>query len=403
LAFKEIYEPEQILRPDIENPMILKLSHRQRLTPLDYDRNVFHLEFDSLPNQQLKYEIGDALAVYPKNPANLVELLLLRFPNIDKDRIVKLLNEEDSTISYYRTGWQVLTQHLDLFGKPNKLFYKNVANYAIDNNEKQHLLKLSEKEGEEEYKFNLANSVSYFDIFNQYKSIQLDVSDLIQLIPTIEPRHYSISSSNKVHPNQVHLLVVTVHWDTPYGLRNGLATHYLDQLQINEELTVAIKPSVMKLPPNDDQPIIMAGLGTGMAPFRAFIEERYHLQKLGHNVGPMALYFGSRYRQQEYLYGDELDDYHQQELLKYLRLAFSRDQKEKVYIQNLMQQDKQYLNEWIMEKKAHFYLCGPTWPELDVRNAVKEAICLTKGYDSKKALELIEELKEEERYVLELY
>jgi len=107
--------------------------------------------------------------------------------------------------------------------------------------------------------------------------------------------------------------VVAVDWIAPKSnkRRFGQCTRYLVGLKPNDVVTVSVKPSVMKLPPLDSSPVVMAGLGTGMAPFRAFIQERAVRKREGHAVGPMILYFGSRHRSEEYLYGEELEAYHQ--------------------------------------------------------------------------------------------
>ena len=155
----------------------------------------------------------------------------------------------------------------------------------------------------------------------------------MELIPAIKPRHYSISSSMKMCPDSVHLLVVLVDWQTPKGrTRYGQCTRYMAGLDPADDvyLTVDIKPSAMHLPPNPSQPIIMAGLGTGMAPFRAFVQEREWQRQQGMEVGPVMLYFGSRHRHEEYLYGEFLDEMYEEKLITHLGLAFSRDQKEKV-------------------------------------------------------------------------
>lgn len=162
----------------------------------------------------------------------------------------------------------------------------------------------------------------------------------------------------------------------------------------------------MKLPPSDKQPIIMAGLGTGAAPFRAFMQHRAWQRSQGIEVGPLLYYFGSRYRSQEYLYGEEIEAYIASGIISHAGLAFSRDGKDKVYIQHKMMADKKLLADLMSGKgdeAAYFYLCGPTWPVPDVYEALVGSLVEEKGMERKRAEEFIEELKEEERYVLEVY
>jgi len=165
---------------------------------------------------------------------------------------------------------------------------------------------------------------------------------------------------------------------------------------------------ILQLPPSDLQPIVMAGLGTGAAPFRAFIQHRSLLKSQGVPVGPMVYYFGSRHRSQEYLYGEEIEAYIKDGILTHVGLAFSRDTNSKVYIQHKMRQDAQFLAGLIdgagggPETNGAFYLCGPTWPVPDVHEALVDALAKHAGKTAETASQYIEKLKEEERYVLEV-
>lgn len=273
----------------------------------------------------------------------------------------------------------------------------------------------------------------YADVLvHLYPSARVPLPVLLTLIPPIKPRHYSIASSMNMHPSSVHLLVVLVNWTakTSGTEKVGQCTRFLSNLHPGATLAVTVRPSVMKLPPLHKQPIIMAGLGTGMAPFRAFIQERAYQRSNGVGVGPMLLYFGSRNRGNEYLYGEELEAYHKEGIITKMGLAFSRDQPQKIYIQHKMGEDKKLLGDLMLgegpgneenpplsssssllhhyieslpqEKQGVFYLCGPTWPVPDVKEAMVKAF-EGKGVDRNNASDLIELLKEEDRYILEVY
>jgi len=221
-------------------------------------------------------------------------------------------------------------------------------------------------------------------------------------------REYSIASSQKVTPNSVSLLIVTVNWvDTQKRDRFGQATQYLNTLPIGAPVTVSVKPSVMKLPIKTTAPIIMAGLGTGLAPFRAFVQERAYQKQQGHDIGAVMLYMGSRHQKEEYLYGEEWEAYRDAGIITYMGCAFSRDQAEKIYIQDRMRQTMDEVRQAYFKEDGAFYLCGPTWPVPDVTEVLQEAYeteqkskGVTKKIDSRRA---IEELKDEGRYVLEVY
>ncbi|KAJ8662988.1 hypothetical protein O0I10_001165 [Lichtheimia ornata] len=402
VMFKEAYGTESAVRPDLhENTYLIKLSENKRLTPTTYDRNVFHLEFDTT-GSNLKYELGDALGVHGHNDYDDV-IAFLEWYGLKGEDVVTV-NNTDLGKKETRTIFQLFSQTLDIFGRPSKKFYEALASYATDPKEKEQLLFLVSSEGKEEYKKRVDDTVTYEDLLREFTSAKPPVEALVNMITSIKPRHYSIASSQKMHPNSVHLLVVAVDWVNAAGKkRYGQCTRYLANLRVGSDVTVSIKPSVMKLPPLDEQPVIMAGLGTGMAPFRAFIQERAIAKAAGRKVGPMVLYFGSRYRSMEYLYGEELEAYHADGLLTRMGLAFSRDGKKKVYIQHKMMEDAELLHDYLVTRNGHFYLCGPTWPVPDVKDAVVYGLKNFGGIDEKEAGNLIEEWKEKEKYILEVY
>jgi sulfite reductase (NADPH) flavoprotein alpha-component len=146
----------------------------------------------------------------------------------------------------------------------------------------------------------------------------------------------------------------------------------------------------------------MAGLGTGAAPFRAFLQYRAWVAQQGIAVGPMYYYFGSRHQSQEYLYGEEIEAYIQDSTITKAGLAFSRDTKRKVYIQHKMLEDAEALARMLRDQEGVFYLCGPTWPVPDIYEALVGAFIKYKGETAQAAGEYLESLKEEERYVLEV-
>jgi hypothetical protein len=146
----------------------------------------------------------------------------------------------------------------------------------------------------------------------------------------------------------------------------------------------------------------MAGLGTGAAPFRAFLQHRALLAQQGISVGPVYYYFGSRHQSQEYLYGEEIEAYILDGTITKAGLAFSRDGPKKIYIQHKMLEDAQVLAEMLHDHNGVFYLCGPTWPVPDVYEALVGALIKYNGQDPETAGAFLEGLKEEERYVLEV-
>ena len=149
--------------------------------------------------------------------------------------------------------------------------------------------------------------------------------------------------------------------------------------------------------------MILAGLGTGAAPFRAFLQHRAHLLSQGKEIGALYYYFGSRHRSQEYLYGEEIEAFIFDKVITKAGLAFSRDQKKKIYIQHKMLEDAELLIQLLHDQNGVFYLCGPTWPVPDVQETLVSALVKHKAMEPSAATDYLENLKEEERYVLEVY
>ncbi|KAJ2985806.1 hypothetical protein HDV02_000348 [Globomyces sp. JEL0801] len=350
----------------------------------------------------LKYEIGDALGVYPQNNSKAVADFLDWY-SVDPSQIVYIdrPDGEGNSQSEVRTVEQLFIQQLDAFGKPGKKFYQFLAVKATADEDKESIAQIL-KTNEVFDKFVEDYTPTFVDLLKKFPSARPTVDELIKVIPSMKPRHYSIASSQRVHENSVHLLVVLVGWKSVDGVeRFGQATQFLVDRKVGDTFTVSIKPSVMKLPESLTAPVVMSGLGTGMAPFRAFIQERWYWKTQGHEVGPMVLYFGSRNRANEYLYGEELEAYNLEGTLPYLRLAFSRDQKQKIYIQHKIQEDAELLHKLLVEEGGSFYLCGPTWPVPDVTDALLESFNASMTGDESK--EYLEKLKNHERFVLEVY
>jgi len=304
-----------------------------------------------------------------------------------------------------RTVFQALQQQIDLFGEPPKAFYTALAPYAQVPVEKLALQFIGSPEGSSTFKkLNEKDTVTFAQILRRYPSAQPGIEALCEMIGDIKPRHYSIASAQSVVGNRVDLLVVTVEWTDPSSIpRYGQCTRYLNSLKIGQKVTVSIKPSVMKLPPNDTQPIIMAGLGTGAAPFRAFLQHRAWLAEQGVEVGPTYYYFGSRHQHQEFLYGEEIEAFISDSVITKAGLAFSRDGPKKIYIQHKMLEDARSLADMLKNMAGAFYLCGPTWPVPDVYEALVGALVKHENMDRESAGAFLESLKEEERYVLEVY
>ncbi|KAI9847998.1 MAG: hypothetical protein M1838_000670 [Thelocarpon superellum] len=408
LAFKEAYQTSSALRPDLAvKTWTVRVKENRRLTPVAYDRNIFHIEFD-LGDSGLKYDIGESLGIHAENEAQQVRDFIT-FYGWDADEIVEVPSREDPTVLEMRTVYQSLMQNVDIFGRPPKRFYEALAGFAEDEKERRELLTLGRPEGAGEFqRRSEVDTVTYADILREFPSAHPSFHDLVPIVSPLKRREYSVASSQKVTPRSVALMIVVVNWVDRQGReRFGQATRYLRHLRVGEVVTVSVKGSVMKLPPQSTQPLIMAGLGTGLAPFRAFVQYRAWQKAQGIPIGAVLLYMGSRHQREEYLYGEEWEAYQDAGVITLLGRAFSRDQPQKIYIQDRMRQTLDDIVQSYLNDHGSFYLCGPTWPVPDVTEVLQEAIVqhasregITRKIDARKEIEV---LKDDLRYVLEVY
>lgn len=271
------------LRPDIvEETFLVTCTVNRRLTPLEYNRNVFHLEFDT-SRTGLKYEIGEALGVHGWNDTEEV-LEFCSWYGLNPNDVISIPVPGDSKNRHFRTIFQAFQQQIDIFGKPPKGFYEVLSGHATVKEDQLSLRFIASAEGSSTFKkLSELETVTFVDVLQKFSSARPPVDVLCEIIGDIKPRHYSIASAQSAVGDRVDLLVVTVDWLTPSGTllfleiesvaqasltgspRFGQCTRYLAGLKAGQKVTVSIKPSVMKLPPDNMQPIIMAGLGTGYA------------------------------------------------------------------------------------------------------------------------------------------
>jgi sulfite reductase (NADPH) flavoprotein alpha-component len=226
LLFPSVFTPPQeenserttpSLRPEVpENTFLVTCTVNKRLTPLEYDRNVFHLEFDS-SGTGLKYAIGEALGVHGWND-ELEVLDFCAWYGVDPDRLITIPVPGDESKMHTRTTLQALQQQIDLFGRPPKSFYTDLAEYASVDVDRYALRFIGSSEGSSTFKkLSEKDTVTFADILKKYKSARPGIERLCELIGDIKPRHYSIASAQSVVGDRVDLLVVTVDWFTPEG------------------------------------------------------------------------------------------------------------------------------------------------------------------------------------------
>ena len=224
--------PNVALRPEVpDRTFLVTCTVNRRLTPTEYDRNVFHLEFDT-SGTGLKYEIGEALGVHGWNDEAEVHDFCSWY-GVDPNRVITIpVPGGDGTKMHTRTVFQALQQQIDLFGKPTKTFYSDLAAYATNKTDKYALQFIGSPEGSATFKkLSEKDTVTFADILKRYASARPGIEKLCELVGDTKPRHYSIASSQAVVGDRVDLLVVTVEWDTPGG-KSFLVRHVLETVHL---------------------------------------------------------------------------------------------------------------------------------------------------------------------------
>merc|ERR1719191_22382 len=358
----------------------------------------------------MTYDQGDSLGLYPSNSPEQVSKCLdalkltgdeiLRIRPIDSNRSVPL-----PEVISVRT---LLTEILDIGGWPKRRFYEMLKISATDPKEKEELAHLTTKEGKPDYQKYMEESYTYAELMQKFPSAQVGIGHLIDYVPDIKPRLYSIASSSRLHgDDECHLCIIKNEWEATSG-RNcvGLATGWLERLTPGSEgipLFGHVHPSAVTMPETHKTPLVMVALGTGIAPMRAFIEERAAAKTAGEDCGEMALFFGARNRQ-EYSYEQEFNKYQEEGVLTPISLALSREQKEKIYVTHRLAQEKQVIYDLLHEKSGNLYLCGPGGnvpPQ--VRQAVVNAIHECGGHSMEYAEKYVEDMQINGRYNVEAW
>jgi sulfite reductase alpha subunit-like flavoprotein len=410
---------------------LIPMTKNQLLTPAEYDRDIRHYEFD-LKGSGMNYSVGDCLGIYPHNAKELVDEFCTDY-DLSPDSILCLEDTQVTMLSVLfiscecllkhlvlqgrkdplpgtMTARQLFTEVLDMFGKPSRRFYETLSIAATDPSEKAELEHLLSKEGKDDLKKLTKETVTYADLLKKYPSSKLNLEYILDHVPRIKPRLYSIASSLEMHPDQVQLCIVKDDWTTPSGkYKVGTSTNYLCKLsQGGTPDLVASKMNAagITIPDTEALPCVMVGLGTGIAPFRAMVEEREVARTRCEPTGPMALFFGARYRATDYTYGDEFEEYHSngKGVLTHLSLAFSRDQEHKIYVQNRIDEHPEVIYDMLGKKNGYFYLCGPAGNvPPSVRKAVCNAFVKCGGHTPEEADKIVTQMQIEGRYNVEAW
>ncbi|CFR06416.1 NADPH-dependent assimilatory sulfite reductase flavoprotein subunit [Yersinia kristensenii] len=364
-------------------PLTAKLSVLQKVTGRNSEKDVRHIEID-LGDSGLRYQPGDALGVWFDNdPALVDELLALLW--LKGDEPVSI-DGQNISVS------QALRSHLELTQNTTVI----VDKYAALSRDEKLIALLADKPALQHY----AKNTPIVDMVRQAPS-DLNADQLIALLRPLTPRLYSIASSQAETESEVHITVGVVRYEIDGRPRTGGASGYLaERLEVDGDIRIFIEHNDnFRLPANPETPVIMIGPGTGIAPFRAFMQQREADGATGKNW----LLFGNPHFTEDFLYQVEWQRYVKTGLLTRIDLAWSRDQAHKIYVQDKLREQGAELWNWI-QQGAHIYVCGDAnRMAKDVEQVLLDVVALHGAMDAEQADEYLSELRLARRYQRDVY
>ena len=367
-----------------KNPYPATLRVNKLLSGEQSLKEIRHFEID-LGDSGITYDTGDALNIVPINDGELVKSILLRL-NLPSELV--LVGEDKTLADLLKYKYEISTPSRNFIAAIEVQAGDDLLSHVLNNGDKQALA---------DYLW----TKDVLDLLNLNQDIKFTGSEFVGLLKPLQHRAYSISSSPKKHVGSVHLTVASVRWNSNDREHLGVCSTFLaDRVDVDEKVGVFVSPNkAFRIPNNNDAPMIMVGPGTGIAPFRAFLEERQFIGAKGKNW----LFFGDQTRSSDYIYQEELAALKDSGVLSRLDLAFSRDQDEKIYVQHKMSEHGEDLFEWL-ENGGYFYICGDaTRMAKDVDQALCDIASKWGNLTADQAREYVNNLKREKRYLRDVY
>lgn len=374
-----------------------------------------HIEVD-IKGTGLSYQTADNLAVLHENTSEVVEQFALTCGGFNLDECVALEPSEDADDFKHPfpspcSVRHLLTHYVDLQAIPRRGVLAQLGAYLSDKQQKQWLQGITSMAQKDAFAREIEQEGrSYASLLGaELSSCVAPLEDLLHILPTIQPRDYTIASSSSVHPTSIHLTVSVTQRISPSGATvEGLCSNFLKRLISTGSQTckVFVRESSFRLPKSLNTPVIMVGPGSGIAPMRALLQERKHqAAKQNNSEAVNVLYFGCRARETDFLYREELEAAQNEGTLTSLQVAFSREQAEKVYVQDLIRrpENASYLCKLIVEQGAFVFVCGATAMGQSVLEAFAEILAAEKGVSTSAGHDLIKDMQKKHTYVQELW
>ncbi|KAM7272669.1 hypothetical protein ACFE04_027332 [Oxalis oulophora] len=399
----------------------IKMIKNQHLTGGNFGKDVRHLEFE-FASSTIEYDVGDVLDILPSQNPDHVDSFIQRC-DLDSDSYI--------TVHPREMGDHLLDTHINVSRVPVKLkdfvlwtmdvasasprryFFEVMSFFATAEHEKERLEYFASPEGRDDlYKYNQKErrTVVEVKVLEDFPSVKMPFEWLVQLVPPLKTRSFSISSSQSAHPKQVHLTVNVVSWTTSFKRnRSGLCSSWLANLDPKQGISIPVWFHKGCLPaPPPSLPVILIGPGTGCAPFRGFIEERA-VQSLSGSTAPVIFFFGCRNKENDFLYREFWYSHAQdggllsEEKGGGLYVAFSRDQPRKVYVQHKMKEQGQRIWDSLLGGAAIYVAGSSTKMPADVMTALEEIISKEGGVPRESAMRWIRNLEKAGRYHVEAW
>ncbi|KAK6957722.1 hypothetical protein Daesc_000510 [Daldinia eschscholtzii] len=413
------------------NPYIAPIAESKELFSVK-DRNCLHLEVD-ISGSNLSYQTGDHIAVWPTNAGQEVDQFLSILGLEDKkDTVISVKALEPTAKVPFPTPTTydaIIRYHLEICAPVSRQFLGTLAAFAPNEATKAEMAKLGSDKDYFQDKisknhYNIARTLSV--VSNGQKWTNVPFSAFIEGLTKLQPRYYSISSSSLVQPKKISITAVVENQLIPGRADpfKGVATNYLLALKQKQNgdpnpeafgltyelngprnkydgihVPVHVRHSNFKLPSDPSKPIILIGPGTGVAPFRGFVQERAKQAESGENVGRTLLFFGCRKQNEDFMYKSEWEDYKNALGDKFeLITAFSREGPKKVYVQHRLKERAQEVNE-LLEKKAYLYVCGDAANMArEVNTVLAQIISEQRGIPEAKAEEIVKNMRATNQY-----
>ncbi len=369
------------------NPFPAKLVVNRTLCGEGSEKDTRHFEID-LTGWGLNYEVGDSMTVWPTNDPALVDEII--------KKIVAKGDEPVKGPNGNTTLREALFRDCRITQTTPK-FLKTIAERAVNGAPLlSELLKPERKQDLDTYLWGM----EVIDFLIEHPSIKWAPQEFVETLAKLMPRMYSISSSLKAHPDQVHFTIDVVHYESRGRRRKGVCSTFLAERADKAPVPVFPNTSKFRLPEDSNTPIIMVGPGTGIAPFRAFLQER----KETGAKGKSWLFFGSQHEHCNYFYREELEQYRHDGSLARCDCAWSRDQASKSYVQHKMLENGAEIWRWLDGEGAHFFVCGDARRMAkDVDAALRKIIQEQGGKSEEQTNEHVEKLKSDKRYKRDVY